>query len=85
MHHLIKSFFYAVALLTLYWITQTPADTINFTAWVTAVQSLEAQQCAAILATIIEFIDVAIAGILCAPAAATRVVGNFRQAHRPLQ
>ena len=80
MHHLIKSFFYAVTLLTLYWLTQTPADTITFTAWVTAVQSLEAQQCAAILATIIEFTDVAIAGILYAPKVVTQVVG-FRHPH----
>lgn len=84
MHHLIKSFFYAVALLTMYWFTQTPADTITFVAWVTALQSAEAQECAAILTTIIEFTDVAIASVLGAPKAVTQVVG-FGQAHRPQQ
>jgi hypothetical protein len=83
MHHLIKSFFYSVALLTMYWITQTSADAITFTSWVTAVQSLEAQQCAAILTTIIEFADAAIGGILSAPKMAGQAVG-FRQTHRSL-
>lgn len=75
MHHLIKSFFYSVALLTMYWITQTSADAITFTAWVTAVQSIEAQQCAAILTTVIDFAEVAIGGILSAPKMAVQAVG----------
>jgi hypothetical protein len=73
MHHIIKSFFYSVALLTLYWVTQTPADSVTFTAWVQAVQSVEAQQCAAILTTVVEFADSAIACILGAPKMLTQV------------
>jgi hypothetical protein len=82
MHHVIRSFFYSVALLTMYWITQTSAEAITFAAWVRVVQTLEAQQVAAMLTLVVAFGEVAVGAVLGAPKMVTQVVG-FRQSAPP--
>jgi len=67
MHHILKSFFYSVALLTLFWMSQTPAEAINFTAWVKVLQSPYAQQTAAVLTIFIETFDGIVACLLRVP------------------
>lgn len=81
MHHLIKSFFYSVALLTLFWITQTDPDAVTMSNWVKLVHSPYAQQAAAILTFLIETFDFVVAGVFSAPAMVTRVV-SFKHVPR---
>lgn len=75
MHHIIKSFFYSVALLTLLWISHADPDAVTIAAWVKVVQSPYAQQAAAILTFLIETFDFVVAGLFSVPAMVTRVVG----------
>ena len=75
MHHIIRSFFYSVALLTLYWVTQTPAESVTVTAWVRVVQTLEAQKVAAALTIVVAFGEVAVGAVLGAPKMVSQAVG----------
>lgn len=63
MHQLIKSFFYSVALLTMFWLAKHPADDVTLTAWVHAMQSEYLQQTAYILTAVIYGFDQIWAGM----------------------
>lgn len=67
MLNLIRSFFYAVALLTLFWISQQPADQVTLENWVRGVQTPELQQVSFVLALAIFAMEDIVWGVLAAP------------------
>lgn len=64
MHYFIKSLFYAIALLTLYWLTKQPAEEVTMVAWVHLIQSASTQQLAAFLTAGIYLFDQFVGGLL---------------------
>lgn len=68
MHNLIRSFFYSIALLTLFWVSQQPAAEVTLVNWVLAVQNPDIQQISYMLALCIFIADSVMWGVVSAPA-----------------
>lgn len=67
MLNIIRSFFYSVALLTLYWVSQHPADQVTLAAWALAVQSEHLQQACYIITLTIWAVDNTLWGLMAWP------------------
>ena len=74
MFNLIRSFFYSVALLTLFWVTQQPADQVTLANWARAVQSEHLQQASYIITLVICVVDQALFGIMAWPSRTTHTI-----------